>query len=269
VALAVSDADLALYQGDAAVMLPMLATGAAECAVTSPPYLDARPEYPSPTPRQWARIFHELRRVVTGPLVLNVGRIWRDGIERQWWRELIDLAALAGFPLLDTLIWLKPNANPIQGSVVTDAHEYVFLLGEPGTRFNVDELRTPYSEETLARYGRRFLANAGVKDYERPPHRPERVGKPNELGARPTSYVYAVTGRAKGNPHPAPMPLDLADYLVRLASFPGDTVIDPFAGSGTTLYAARRLQRRAIGIELNANYCAIAAERTRQLSLLA
>ena len=55
------------------------------------------------------------------------------------------------------------------------------------------------------------------------------------------------------------MPLELADFLVRLSG--GNTILDPFAGSGTTGLAARDLDRRAILIELNESYCQLAADR--------
>jgi site-specific DNA-methyltransferase (adenine-specific) len=67
--------------------------------------------------------------------------------------------------------------------------------------------------------------------------------------------------------HPNEKPVALVQRLVELCSDPGDTVLDPWAGSGTTLVAARALGRRAIGIEIDARYCEIAAERLRQLVL--
>lgn len=67
--------------------------------------------------------------------------------------------------------------------------------------------------------------------------------------------------------HPTQKPEELMVQLVRLFSEPNELVLDPYMGSGTTLLAAKRLGRRAIGIELEERYCAIAAERLSQAAL--
>jgi site-specific DNA-methyltransferase (adenine-specific) len=73
--------------------------------------------------------------------------------------------------------------------------------------------------------------------------------------------------------HPAPFPIELPKRCVKLFSYVGDTVLDPFAGSGTTLIAAHALKRNVIGLEIDANYCELAAKRfnryllSRQLAL--
>jgi DNA modification methylase len=64
--------------------------------------------------------------------------------------------------------------------------------------------------------------------------------------------------------HPAPMPVEVARRCVRLSTWPDETVLDPFAGSGTTLLAARQLGRRAIGIERSERYCELAVDRLAQ-----
>jgi site-specific DNA-methyltransferase (adenine-specific) len=65
--------------------------------------------------------------------------------------------------------------------------------------------------------------------------------------------------------HPSPRPLDTMQHLVLLATTPErPVVIDPFAGSGTTLVAARSVGRKAIGIEVDERYCEVAANRLRQ-----
>ena len=65
------------------------------------------------------------------------------------------------------------------------------------------------------------------------------------------------------------MPLELAVELVQLASWPGQTVLDPFAGSGTTLRATRQLGRYGVGIELDPEHCRTAADYLAQQDLLA
>jgi len=70
-----------------------------------------------------------------------------------------------------------------------------------------------------------------------------------------------------GSKHPTVKPIDLMKWLVRLVTPAGGLVLDPFAGSGTTLYAARESGYRAIGIEREAEYCADVARRLRQDAL--
>ena len=64
--------------------------------------------------------------------------------------------------------------------------------------------------------------------------------------------------------HPAPFPVELARRAIRLSTWPDEIVFDPFAGSGSTLLAARQLGRRAIGVERSERYCELAAARLAQ-----
>ena len=67
--------------------------------------------------------------------------------------------------------------------------------------------------------------------------------------------------------HPCPKPLEFARWLVQKGSLEGETILDPFAGSGTTLRAAKDLGRKSIGIEIEERYCEIAAKRMSQMVL--
>ena len=78
------------------------------------------------------------------------------------------------------------------------------------------------------------------------------------------STVWYITPAHRSGGHPAPFPLELARRAIRLSTWPGELVVDPFAGSGTTLLAARQLGRRAIGIEASEAYCELAARRLAQ-----
>ncbi|MBN1865698.1 site-specific DNA-methyltransferase [Candidatus Sumerlaeota bacterium] len=66
--------------------------------------------------------------------------------------------------------------------------------------------------------------------------------------------------------HPAPFPLELAFRLVRMFSFTGDTVLDPFLGTGTTMVAAMKCGRNSIGVEVEPKYARMAARRLQQES---
>jgi site-specific DNA-methyltransferase (adenine-specific) len=70
--------------------------------------------------------------------------------------------------------------------------------------------------------------------------------------------IWQITG-ASTKKHPAPYPLELANRLVRMFSFIGDIVLDPFCGTGTTMIAALRNLRNSIGIEIDPEYCRMAA----------
>ena len=70
-----------------------------------------------------------------------------------------------------------------------------------------------------------------------------------------------VKGESTRNGHPAPYPVELAERLVRLFSFVGDTVLDPFAGTATTSIAAMHAGRNSIANELEPRYVALARER--------
>jgi site-specific DNA-methyltransferase (adenine-specific) len=71
---------------------------------------------------------------------------------------------------------------------------------------------------------------------------------------------WTITG-ASTRQHPAPFPLELASRLVRMFSFYGDTVLDPFSGTGTTMLAALKAGRNSIGLDIDPEYCRMAAHR--------
>jgi len=80
------------------------------------------------------------------------------------------------------------------------------------------------------------------------------------------STVWTIAPESRGA-HPAPFPTEVPRRCIRLSTWPGETVLDPFAGSGTTLTAARDLGRRAVGIERSERYCELAARRLAQGAL--
>ena len=90
-------------------------------------------------------------------------------------------------------------------------------------------------------------------------------GKAPDLHLGSKQTVTRATGKADPEcGHPCPKPVEWLRWLIRLTSRPGETILDPFMGSGTTLRAAKDLGRKAIGIEIEERYAEIAAKRLAQ-----
>ena len=82
------------------------------------------------------------------------------------------------------------------------------------------------------------------------------------------STVWNVAPATAGRGvHPAPFPVELARRCIRLSTWPGEMVLDPFCGTGSTLVAAAQLGRRSVGIERSEKYCELAARRFAQGAL--
>jgi DNA modification methylase len=184
------------------------------------------------------------------------------------WRVAFALQS-DGWWLRQDIIWHKPN--PMPESVrdrCTKAHEYVFLLTKSERYFyDADAIKVDASSATIERnkhgfngaFKGQFRGTPGEERFQdgRPIEAPEfcKDGKANRRS------VWTVTTKPYSGAHFAVMPPDLVEPCIKAGCPEGGTVLDPFAGSGTTLAVANSLGRDAIGIELNASYIALAHER--------
>lgn len=89
-------------------------------------------------------------------------------------------------------------------------------------------------------------------------------GKSPRAGIGDTANSFSMQATSDTRAHPCAKPMPVMAWLVDKASREGDVVFDPFAGTGTTLRAAKDLGRKAIGIEIEERYCEIAAQRLSQ-----
>jgi site-specific DNA-methyltransferase (cytosine-N4-specific) len=205
------------------------------------------------------------------------------------WRVAFALQE-AGWYLRQDVIWHKPN--PMPESVTdrcTKAHEYLFLLSK-SERYYFDQkaILEPVSPNTHARLsqnvqaqigseranggaktngnmkavGRKFDPGAGNKN--NPSFDAATAIMPDERNKR---SVWTVPTQPYSGAHFATFPPALIEPCILAGSRPGDLVLDPFMGSGTTAQVAQQLGRQWIGCELNTEYAPLQQARTAQTAL--
>jgi DNA modification methylase len=172
-----------------------------------------------------------------------------------------------GWWLRSDIIWHKPNAMP---ESVTDrptsAHEHVFLLSKSERYFyDADAIREAFTTEMRGEphskaYGRKTKDDKA----DRAATGSSGAGFVRNDGGRNARNVWTIATQPFGEAHFATMAPDLAERCIKAGTKPGDAVLDPFGGAGTTGLVADRLNRHAVLIELNPEYAAMAERRLSQ-----
>ena len=187
-----------------------------------------------------------------------------------------------GWIVRNAIVWHKPNAMPESvRDRLSCRHELVFLLAKsPGYWFDLDPIREPHKtvhhcEPGTARARTRppGRADSRTRPPKYGPGTPEvtassryggsrhRRGHPN---GRNPGDVWSIPTRPYNGPHFAAYPIDLPLRCIAAGCKPGGTVLDPFAGSGTTGLAAIQLDRQFTGIDLSPEFARLAAGRLAQ-----
>jgi DNA modification methylase len=266
--------------GDVRDSLRRLPDGSVRCVVTSPPYWGLRDygndgqigleQSPELYVAEMVDVFREVRRVLAddGTLWLNLGDSYGSGKQLVGipWRVAFALQA-DGWYLRQDIIWAKPN--PMPESVTdrcTKAHEYVFLLTkQPRYYYNNVAIKEPVSEVSLKR------AEYGW-DSDRPSTKNASMGGTGihvkKMGTRFVNpdgrnkrSVWTITTKPFREAHFAVMPEALVEPCILAGSASGDTVLDPFSGSGTVGVVALKHERNYIGCELNPEYADLSRKR--------
>lgn len=265
----------ALYAVDCRALLAELPDSSVDLVVTSPPY-DRQPKYRDGEryEREWyettfLEITGEVLRVLrpTGQFVLNY-RSRKDGVERSTLQyEIVGWLRDQGFLFAEDHVWIKPSPPPGRyRQALKDAVEYCF-------RFAKSEAFELYPEQCL------MPARWDAKDRERRKrlaHNHERVDAPsghgrNRVQAGPDwvapSNALVLEPEFSPNPskHPARFPPAIPEFFIKLCTRPGDVVLDPFAGTGTTGVVAEALDRRWLLAELDSGYCGVLPDRLEDL----
>lgn len=151
------------------------------------------------------------------------------------------------------LIWHYKNKANL-GSDWGRSHESILLLRKSNKfTMNIDPIRIPYNEHTL-----KYPVRTQAETSQYAKGKAERPAwSPHPLGAKPKDVIEIPTtcnGMGEKTKHPTQKPEELLRKFVLAASNPGDIVLDPFCGSGTTAVVAEQLGRHWIGCEINPEY---------------
>jgi len=238
-----------IYCGDCLEIMPLMEPESVDLVVTSPPY-NAGKEYEiaitdleykdwiSPRLREIKRLLRVSGRIAIN-VVFNINRITDDHKEvlfpyLQWLNEIVG----CGLKLKEDIIWdqLNSGCETAWGSWKSPS--------APHIRHMTERIIVAYKEMWP-------LTSEGISDISETEFMRYTIDK----------WRISTEHDRK---HPAPFPIDIPSVCIKLFTFQNANILDPFLGSGTTCVAAKNLNRKSIGIEINPKYCEIAVKRLRQ-----
>lgn len=292
--------EIKIIIGDALTELKKIPDVTVDCCITSPPYFGLR-DYGidgqignEPEPQIYidnlTKIFNEIKRILkdTGTLWLNIGdsytqsgkgydydpkrtpkmRPTRINSGKHWGygaKQLLGIPWRVAFSLQNNnwklrqdIIWNKPNPmpEPVKDRC-TKAHEYIFLFTKSTNYYyDFESAREPATYAGHSRGGskNRYGQNNGNLNYK-------------NYETRNMRDVWTIQPDVSKNKiHFATFPQELVRRCFLAGCPKNGTVLDPFAGSGTTLVVAKQYSRNAIGIEINPEYAEFAEQRVKTFS---
>ncbi len=220
-----------------------------DLVVTSPPYCIAvnYENYDDGIPyedylafsREWLKRCYAFAKK-DGRLCLNIPLDKNKGGQQSVYSDLTKIAKEIGWKYQSTIIWNEQNISrrTAWGSWLSASAPFVIAP--------VEVIVVLYKESwAKLRRGKSDIDKKDFIDW--------------------TNGVWSFNGESKRRVgHPAPFPAELPRRCIRLFSYVGDLVLDPFLGSGTTLLACLETNRLGIGVEINKNYCALAEKRIKE-----
>jgi len=249
--------------GDSKDKLKELKDNSIDLIFTSPPYADRRNHtYGGIKPDEYVEWFipmtSELFRVLkpTGTFVLNIKEKIENGERHTYVLELILEMKKQGWLWTEEFIWHKKNSYPGKWpNRFRDAWERLL-------QFNKDKKFNMYQEEVMVPVG--DWAKTRLKKLSNT----DKVRDNSKVGSGfgkkisnwverdkvyPTNVIHLATECNNKN-HSAAFPDDLPEWFIKLFTKEGDIVLDPFMGSGTTLFVAEKMKRNSIGIDIMPEY---------------
>lgn len=263
--------------GDCLNVLRQFEDNRFDLIVTSPPYADSRDKtYGGIKPDEYVEWFlpraEEFLRVLkpTGTFILNIKEKAMNGERHTYVLELILALRKQGWLWTEEFMWHKKNCYPGKWpNRFRDAWERCLQFNKT-KKFKMlqDEVRVPmgsWADTRLKSLGKndvvRFDSQVGSGFGKNISNWVDR-----DL-AYPTNVLHLAT--ESGNKrHSAAFPSALPEWFIKLFTEPGDWVLDPFAGSGTTCEVAGKLRRNSVGIDILPEYCELARSRTQESKTL-
>lgn len=262
--------------GDAKEELKKLSDKSVDLIVTSPPYADQRKStyggiHPDKYVEWFLPIAKELLRVLkpTGTFILNIKEKVVEGERSTYVIELILEMKKQGWLWTEEFIWHKKNSYPGKWpNRFRDSWERLL-------QFNKDKKFNMYQEEVMVPMGdwaKTRLRNLSETDKRRDN---SKVGSGfgknishwvTRDKAYPSNVLHLATECNNKN-HSAAFPEELPEWFIKLFTKERDTVLDPFAGSGTTLIVANKMKRHSIGIEIVRQYVDMIKEQVNPVEL--
>lgn len=266
-----------IYLGDCKEVLKNIPDNSVDLIITSPPYADQRKStYGGISPQKYVKWFlpisKQLLRVLnpTGTFILNIKEKVVDGERSTYVMELILEMKKQGWLWTEEFIWHKKNSFPGKWpNRFRDSWERLLQFNK-NKKFNMyqDEVMVPMGDWAKTR-----LKNLSETDKKRDE---SKVGSGfgknisrwlNRDMAYPTNVLHLATECNNKN-HSAAFPAGLPEWFIKLFTKTGDTILDPFTGSGTTNFVAQRMSRNSIGIEIVPEYYKMVKEQFEPVQLV-
>ena len=275
------------YCGRCEEVMKEIRSESIDMVLTSPPYADQRSygikgsKIKPDNYIEWFKpMAKEIYRVLkpTGSFVLNINDKVVDNFQHLYvFKLVIALCEEFGFHLVRDYIWYNPATPPnvySRGGYgrTKKSHEYCFWFSKSEEwTFELDPIRKPYSSDMS-----KYLNGQGKgarKDNTRPSTHNFNCGKQwtDHGGSDPGSVIeiantssndnFIQLCKNRGITHPARFPIKLADFFILSGTRPGEIVLDPFSGSGTTCVSAHNNGRHWIGIDANPDFCELSKLR--------
>ncbi len=264
-----------LINGDCGKYLQYVDDNSIDLIITSPPYADQRKKtyggiHPDDYVNWFLPISLELQRVLKpeGTFILNIKEKVVNGERHTYVMELIIAMRKHGWLWTEEFIWHKKNSYPGKWSNrFRDGWERLLQFNkEKKFKMNQDAVMIPVGDWADNR-----LKNLSGTDKLRDT---SKVGSGfgknisnwvNRDKVYPDNVLHMAT-ECYNRKHSAAFPESLPEWFIKLFTDPGDWILDPFTGSGTTNAVARRLKRNSLGFEINKEYFKIVQERVLNIS---